>query len=91
METLEEKANQLGIPMQVQIDDAVRYPECVAHLASLASIEGKFAVYKGECNMRHVYQMRYEIEELQQRAQIVNGELSFGGAKSFQAQPLEEY
>lgn len=91
METLEAQANSLGIPMHIAIDDNLRYTTCDAHMANLVSIEGKHAVYKGECVNQHVYETRFEIQELQRRAQIVNGELSFGSGKSFQAQPLEEY
>lgn len=90
-ETLEAKAAMLGIPMQLNVDDKLRYSYCDAHMANLVSIEGKNAVYKGECANGHQYEMEYEIEELKRMAQIVNGEIVFGGQKGYQADSLEEY
>lgn len=90
-DTLEAQAKQLGIPMQVVVDDGLRYSYCAAHTATLASIEGTRAVYSGECANRHKYEMTYEIHELQQKAQIVNGEIVVGEGKGYKAQDLEEY
>lgn len=88
---LEAQAGALGIPMQIRIDDNLRYNFCDARVADLASIEGETAVYKGECSCRHHYEIRYEIEELRKMVQIVNGQLVVGQNKSFKAGQLEEY
>lgn len=89
--SLEAQAAQLGIPMSITVTDKLRYSYCDAHQANLASIEGKQAVYKGECANGHNYEMEYEIEELQRMARIENGELVFGDGKGYQATDLEEY
>jgi hypothetical protein len=93
--SLESQATELGIPMQIRIDDKTRYSYCDAHMANLASIEGKHAIYKGECANGHVYEVRRLIAELQQEvvrsAQIINGEVVVGDGKSFAATDLEEY
>jgi hypothetical protein len=89
--TLESQANLFGIPMQITIDNDLRYSDCDAHMATLTSIEGKHAIYKGECMMGHNYEMSYEIEELKKMAHIENGEIVFGDKKDFVAGDLEEY
>lgn len=91
MPSLEAQANSLGIPMQIAVDDGLRYSDCDAHMANLVSIEGKLAVYKGECMMGHNYEMRREIEELRRSAQIIGGELVFGSEKGFVAGELEDF
>ncbi len=92
MSSLAAKALELGIPMQIEIDNELRYSYCDAHMADLASLEGKkYAIYKGECSCRHTYEIRREIQELQQSAQIVNGEIMYGNQKGFVADELEEF
>lgn len=91
MASLEVQARDLGIPMEIEIDDGTRYDYCDAHMGTLASIEGTTAVYKGQCSNRHVYQMRVEIEELRRRYSIVDGELVMGEEKGYKANDLEEY
>jgi hypothetical protein len=88
---LEAQANELGIPMQMQIDNNIRQAGCDAHMANLASIEGTTALYKGECANRHVYEARFQIEELKKMARIENGEIVIGGQKGYQAEELGEY
>jgi len=88
--SLEAQARNLGIPMQMVVDDGLRYDYCDAHSATLVSIEGTKAVYGGECNNGHIYEMEYEIEELQQKAHIENGEIVYGTEKGFKAGKLEE-
>lgn len=90
-ESLETQAAHLGIPLQMKIDDDTRYSYCSAHMATLASIEGKNAIYKGECNNGHIYEAEFEIEELQRMAHIENGEIVFGDKKGYEADKLEEY
>lgn len=92
MPSIAAQARELGIPMQIPIDDELRHSYCDARMADLASIEGKkTAVYKGECSCRHTYMIRREIQELQRSAQILNGEIVYGNEKGFVADELEEF
>lgn len=91
MASLEAQAASLGIPMQMTVDDGLRYSYCDAHVANLASIEGKIAIYRGECGNRHEYEQRFEVEELQRMARIENGEIVVGNGKAFKAEELEEF
>lgn len=81
--------------MQIKIDDDIRYNDCVAHMANLASIEGKHAIYKGECAVGHIYEVRRLISELQQEmlqsVQIINGQISVGKDEGFSSPGLAEY
>lgn len=92
MDSLESQAKFLGIPMKIAIDDNMRYSYCNASMADLHSIEGKkMAVYRGECICGHHYEIRREIQELQQSLQVLNGELTLGNSKGFVADDLEEF
>lgn len=91
MASLEAQARELGIPMKVAITDDIRYSDCDAHMADLVAIEGTEAVYRGECDFRHEYQQRFEIEELQQSLQIIGGQIAIGSGKGYKATGLEEY
>lgn len=91
MASLESQASELGIPMEIVIDDSTRYPECDAHAATLASIEGTKAIYRGQCANRHVYRMEYEIHELQQQVEVIDGEYVVGQGKGHKLDDLEEY
>lgn len=88
-ESLEAMAAREGIPMKMLVDDGLRYSYCSAHMADLVSIEGTQAVYRGECANRHQYEMRRELDEIRQMAQIVNGELAYGNDKGFVAPGAE--
>lgn len=89
--SLEAQAAKLGIPMKVKVDDGLRYSYCDAHMATLISIEGTHAVYKGVCANRHKYSLRMKIEELQNMARIEGGEVVYGAGKGFKAEELEEF
>lgn len=89
--SMEAQAKTLGIPTHIIIDDVTRYSDCDAHAANLVSIEGKIAVYKGECNMGHNYESRMEIHELQKMAHIENGEIVYGSKKDFEMPSLENF
>lgn len=91
MPSLEAKANKLGIPMQIPIDNHLRYSYCDAHAATLQSIEGTYAVYSGQCACGHEYRMRYEIEELKKMSRIENGEIVVGQGKGYIAEDLGEF
>lgn len=91
MSSLEAKAKELGIPMQLVVDDGLRYSYCAAHMGTLTAIEGTLTVYSGQCGNRHRYEMRYEIQELQKMAHIENGEIVVGQGKGYKADNLEEY
>lgn len=91
MSNLEEEASKLGIPMKMVVDDGLRYSYCDAHEATLVSIEGKHAVYKGQCANQHKYEQRFLISEIQQGLHILGGELVIGDGKSFDGGELEEY
>lgn len=88
--TLEARANTLGIPTHIVIDDKLRYQECAAHAANLVSIEGKNAIYQGECGVGHHYDMEFTFEELRRMMHIENGEIVYGNAKAFEGGELEE-
>ena len=89
--SIEAQAAELGIPMEVKIDDLTRYDTCDAHMATLVSIEGTRALYKGQCVNQHVYEQTFEIAELQQMARIEGDEIVYGSGKAFKANGLEEY
>lgn len=93
--SLESRARSLGIPMKMVIDDGLRYQECNAHAATLTSIEGKHAIYKGECGVGHTYEQKFLIADLKasagQKYSIVNGKLTIGKDKIYKAKNLEEY
>lgn len=95
MASLEAQAAELGIPMQIQIDDETRYSYCDAHMATLASLEGKHAIYKGECANGHTYEVKRLVAELQAEVkrtmQIINGEVVIGDDAGFSSPGLEEY
>lgn len=91
MSTLEAQAAALGIPMKMMVNDDLRYSYCDAFEATLASIEGQKAIYQGVCANGHHYEMDFLIDELKEKASIVNGEIVFGHDKGFKAQDLEEY
>lgn len=90
-DSLEALAKQYGIPMEVEINDDTRQKDCDAHMATLVSIEGKQAIYEGECTVGHHYEFVHELTEAQQAIQIVNGELSLGADKGYEATNLQEY
>jgi hypothetical protein len=89
-DTLEQQAASAGIPMQIAVDDDLRHADCDAHMATLSSIEGTIAIYRGECNMGHHYELRREIAELKENVSIMNGSLAIGEGKGFKAGDLEE-
>lgn len=93
--TLEAEARSLGIPMQIHVDDETRYSWCSAHMANLTGIEGKHAIYKGECANGHLYEVRRLISELQQEmknsVQIINGGVVVGKDEGFSSPGLAEY
>lgn len=89
--SLEAQAASLGIPMKMIVNDDLRYSYCDAFEATLASIEGQKAFYKGVCVNGHRYEMDFLIDELKEKASIVNGEIVFGEDKGFKAQDLEAY
>ena len=92
MASLEAQARQLGIPMMLDVDDGLRFTDCVAHEATLVSIEGDHAIYQGVCPVGHHYEQRFEIAELQKMAHIENGEIVYGGeTKEMKAPPLQEF
>jgi hypothetical protein len=88
---MEAKAEALGIPMQLMVNDDLRYSYCDAFEATLVSIEGTKAIYQGVCANGHHYEMDFEIEELKKQAYIENGEIVYGSKKDFVAGDLEEY
>lgn len=89
--SLEAQARELGIPMRLDVNDELRYSYCDAHMATLVSIEGKHAIYKGQCTLQHEYEQRFEITELQAMARIENDEIVIGQSKGFVADALDEY
>lgn len=91
MASLEATAKGLGIPMQIEITDGIRYRSCDAHMASLVSIEGTNAIYRGQCSNRHQYEMRYNIAELKNMTHIENGEIVFGSEKGHKFDGLEDF
>lgn len=62
---LRAKAGRLGIPLKIAITDDIRYDYCDARIADLTSIEGKHALYTGECSCGHNYQLKRLIADLQ--------------------------
>jgi hypothetical protein len=97
MNTLESEAAELGIPMQIVIDDETRQEDCDAHAATLVSIDGgKHATYQGQCNMGHHYKVRRLVSELQAEYKKkvtydVHGEVQYGLGEDFDGGNLEEY
>lgn len=91
MASLEARAASMGIPMQMEINDGIRYSYCDAHMANLISIEGKMAEYAGECANGHKYDVRLNIEDIKRSARIENGEIMYGPKKDFEAPSLEEF
>lgn len=94
--SLEAQAAELGIPMQIVVDDDTRYSYCSAHTATLTSLEGKHAYYSGECDNRHVYHVKRLVSELQseykKKLQVgANGKLVWGMDEGFKAGELEEF
>lgn len=88
-ESLEAMALREGIPLKMMVDDELRYSDCDAHMADLTGIEGTVAIYKGECNVGHHYDMRREINEIRQQAQISGGKIVIGDDKGFVAPGAE--
>lgn len=91
MKDIKQQAAELGIPTTVAITDDIRYDICDARTATLTSIEGNVALYFGECLYGHTYQIRKEIQELQQPHQILNGEIVSGTNVGYQADALEDF
>lgn len=93
--SLESEAASLGIPMKIVVDDKLRYSYCDAHEAVLVSLEGKHAIYKGQCANGHRYEVKRLVSELQaefsQKLQFINGRLSLGREEGFKAGDLEEF
>lgn len=89
--SLEAQAATLGIPLHIQIDNDTRYSDCVAHAANLVSIEGRNAVYKGECGVGHQYENEFTIEELRNMARIENGSIVYGTGKTPELPSLGEF
>lgn len=93
--SLEAEAKSLGIPMKIKVDNQLRYSYCDAHMATLVSIEGKHALYKGQCINRHTYEVRRLVSELQQEmlqsVQIINGQVTLGKDEGFSSPGLAEY
>jgi hypothetical protein len=90
MSSIEAKASELGIPMKMVVDDGLRYRDCDAHEATLVSVEGGKAIYRGVCFWGHRYEMEYLVSELQAMAHIENGEIVYG-EEATKRNPLEEY
>lgn len=88
-----ELSEKYGIPNTIVVNDAKRYPDCVAHEAILESVEGEHVIYKGVCPMGHMYTERMTLKKARQRNNLVveNGEVTIGSGQGYDAEPLEEY
>jgi hypothetical protein len=94
-------AKSLNIPYVIPINDEARQLGCDAREAELQEVSGPTAVYRGVCQMRHEYDLRIDVKELQKEDMVESeeedferdeeGNLSIGGKGSHEAEELESY
>lgn len=87
-------AQKLGIAEKIPITSAIRQPGCDAQYAELAGVQGKHALYVGECACRHRYEIKVLIKKAQSMHQLSigrDGGLSIGAGKGHKIGELDEY
>lgn len=92
-----EASSTYGIPVEIPIDDDIRHADCNAQSATLVSVEGEHALYKGTCTNGHRYDIRMQVKSLEEQVesieeiQMKDGKLTLGGEGEHPAEPLEDF
>lgn len=88
-----EQAAKLGIAYKIPITAAIRQVGCDAVYAEFAGVQGKHALYLGECSCRHRYEIKVLLKkaQAQQQLTIQNGDIGVGKSRGFQLKDLGEY
>lgn len=87
-------ASKLGVASVIPITDAIRQPDCSASFAELAGVQGKHAIYVGECACRHRYEIKVLLKKAQEEYKLSlgrDGGIGIGSGKGHKIGELGDY